>query len=122
MKVLPSTSTSRAPYARLMKRGDPPTDLKARTGLSTPPGRIRCARANRRRDRSTRMDVKGRTGRKGSSPPALGSCERSRSLASKVRDHDVGAGAANAGEALEHRAAFVDPAVAAGRLQHRVLA
>ena len=28
-----------------MKSGSPPTALKARTGLSTPPGRIFCARA-----------------------------------------------------------------------------
>ena len=34
-----------APDARLMKSGAPPTDLKARTGLSTPPGRIALARA-----------------------------------------------------------------------------
>src|SRR5438876_234270 len=40
MKVLPSTSWMREPAARRMKRGEPPTALKARTGLSTPPGRI----------------------------------------------------------------------------------
>ena len=37
-----------APNARLTKSGDPPTDLNARTGLSTPPGRSCCARAKRR--------------------------------------------------------------------------
>src|SRR6476661_8577837 len=45
MNVLPSTSVSRAPAARLMNSGEPPTDLKARTGLSTPPGRMALARA-----------------------------------------------------------------------------
>ena len=38
--VLPSTSSMRAPAARRMNSGDAPTALKARTGLSTPPGRI----------------------------------------------------------------------------------
>src|SRR2546426_8366555 len=45
MYLLPSTSTSVAPVARAMKIGDPPTDLNARTGLSTPPGRSCVARA-----------------------------------------------------------------------------
>jgi hypothetical protein len=34
----------RAPDARRMKSGDPPTAEKARTGLSTPPGSTDCAR------------------------------------------------------------------------------
>jgi hypothetical protein len=38
-----------------MKSGDEPTDLKARTGLSTPPGRICCAREKRRADFVVRM-------------------------------------------------------------------
>jgi hypothetical protein len=45
MNVLPSTSSSVAPEARRMNSGAPPTDVKARTGLSTPPGRIWLARA-----------------------------------------------------------------------------
>src|SRR4051812_8498688 len=51
MYLLPSTSTSVAPDARAMKSGDPPTDLNARTGLSTPPGSRYCARAKSRCDR-----------------------------------------------------------------------
>src|SRR5713101_3813325 len=51
MNVLPSMSWIREPDARRMKRGDAPTDLNARTGLSTPPGRIACARAKRREER-----------------------------------------------------------------------
>ena len=35
---LPSTSVSHAPAAERMKRGVPPTALKARTGELTPPG------------------------------------------------------------------------------------
>jgi hypothetical protein len=46
MKLFPSTSYRRAPLARLMKSGCPPTDRKARTGLLTPPGITRCAAAN----------------------------------------------------------------------------
>jgi hypothetical protein len=39
-----------------MKRGEPPTALNARTGLSTPPGKICRARAKRRADRVVRID------------------------------------------------------------------
>ena len=45
MSSLPSTSTRRAPCARVMNSGEAPTDLNARTGLFTPPGRMSCARA-----------------------------------------------------------------------------
>src|ERR1700730_1738284 len=46
MNVLPSTSSRRDPRARRMNSGDAPTALNARTGLSTPPGRIWQAREN----------------------------------------------------------------------------
>src|SRR5438093_9532443 len=55
MKVLPSTSSMWAPEARRMKSGAAPTALNARTGLSTPPGRICCARAKSERDRLMRI-------------------------------------------------------------------
>src|SRR5947199_294217 len=51
MKRLPSTSSMYAPDARRMKSGEAPTDLNARTGLSTPPGRMLSARVKRREDR-----------------------------------------------------------------------
>src|SRR5438874_11430057 len=51
MNVLPSTSSMRAPEARRMNSGSAPTDVNARTGLSTPPGSTCCARANRRLER-----------------------------------------------------------------------
>src|SRR5579884_471829 len=38
MKRFPSTSTILLPFAFLIKRGFPPTDLNARTGELTPPG------------------------------------------------------------------------------------
>jgi hypothetical protein len=44
----------RAPLARAMKSGVPPTDLNARTGLSTPPGRMRDAAAKSRSERGYR--------------------------------------------------------------------
>ena len=47
---LPSTSVSQAPWAERMKRGVPPTALKARTGEFTPPGVTTRARSNRARD------------------------------------------------------------------------
>src|SRR5215813_6617749 len=56
MYFLPSTSTSVAPEARAMKRGEPPTDLNARTGLSTPPGSNCCAREKSFCDRVVFMD------------------------------------------------------------------
>src|SRR5689334_14421357 len=40
-----------------MKSGVAPTALNARTGESTPPGRIRCARAKSLRDLSNRIAV-----------------------------------------------------------------
>ena len=44
---LPSTSVSQAPDAERMKRGVPPTALKARTGEFTPPGVTARARSKR---------------------------------------------------------------------------
>src|SRR3954451_2044729 len=62
MNVLPSTSSMREPDARRMKSGAAPTDVNARTGLSTPPGRIAWARANMRAERAVFMspDSNGR--------------------------------------------------------------
>ncbi len=50
----PSTSMSRRPWARSMKRGVPPTALNARTGELTPPGVTACARAKRAADSAVR--------------------------------------------------------------------
>src|SRR2546426_10247023 len=55
MNVLPSTSSMCAPEARRMNSGEAPTDLNARTGLSTPPGRMRHARWKRRVDLFVRI-------------------------------------------------------------------
>src|SRR3989442_6548092 len=52
----------------------------------------------------------------------LGSLEQARSVAGEVGDHDVGAGAADGGERLHHRALLVEPAQAPGRADPRVLA
>src|SRR3954471_6791072 len=60
MYLLPSTSTSVAPAARLMNSGDPPTDLNARTGLSTPPGSSCVARAKSFFDLSVRIGKRQR--------------------------------------------------------------
>src|ERR1051326_7237954 len=45
MYSLSSASHTREPFPRTMYGGSPPTDLKARTGESTPPGITRQARA-----------------------------------------------------------------------------
>src|ERR1700730_6262858 len=47
MKLLPSASYSRAPWARSTKSGEPPTAFHARTGELTAPGMIALARINR---------------------------------------------------------------------------
>src|SRR5215831_4350747 len=57
MYLLPSISTSVAPEARAMKSGEPPTDLNARTGLSTPPGSSCCAREKSFCDRVVFMET-----------------------------------------------------------------
>src|SRR5229473_1287170 len=116
MNSLPSTSRSRAPDARWMNRGDPPTALNALTGLSTPPGRTRTARENRRDDFVVRIRGRLRAG------PARPLGERPSSLSGVVGDDDIGAGAADTRQRLEHRTALVDPAVPRRRLQHGVLA
>ncbi|MNJ82099.1 hypothetical protein D3C77_812630 [compost metagenome] len=46
MYCLSSASHTYGPCARLMKRGVPPTERKARTGELTPPGMLRQARSN----------------------------------------------------------------------------
>src|SRR5499427_9150827 len=57
MNLLPSISTSVEPDARLMNSGDPPTDLNARTGLSTPPGSSCCAREKSLSERVVFMET-----------------------------------------------------------------
>src|SRR4051812_36044349 len=52
MKEFPSSSARRAPEPLAMKSGSPPTPLKARTGLLTPPGKRSFARACSRREAS----------------------------------------------------------------------
>src|SRR3990172_9582628 len=49
-------------------------------------------------------------------------CEPAGGVLRVVREHEVGAGAADRGEGLEHGLALVEPAVQRGGLQHRVLA
>ena len=43
---LPSASVSQYPWAEVMNRGVPPTEVKARTGEFTPPGMTAQASAN----------------------------------------------------------------------------
>src|SRR5215467_3951251 len=48
--------------------------------------------------------------------------EDPRGVAGEVRDHDVGAGAADRGERFHHRPLLVEPAQTAGGTDHRVFA
>src|SRR5215212_11830242 len=113
MNVLPSTSSIRAPEARRMNSGEASTALNARTGLSTPPGRICWARAKSFDERVVFMTAISRVG------TAAESADGPSGVAGVVGDDDVGPGAADRGQRFEHRARLVDPAVARGRLQHR---
>src|SRR5690349_1546589 len=61
MYSLPSTSSMREPDARRMNTGSAPTALKARTGLSTPPGRSSSARWKSRDDLPVFMEIATRT-------------------------------------------------------------
>src|SRR5947209_17512983 len=70
MNTLPSTSSMRAPDARRMNSGVAPTALNARTGLSTPPGRMVCALEKRRIERLMVM-AQGVGLRAGNQPSAL---------------------------------------------------
>src|SRR3989441_1143875 len=56
------------------------------------------------------------------SPRAQAALEQPRRLPGEVGDDDVGAGAAEPGQGLEHRAHLVEPAELAGGADHRVLA
>src|SRR6187431_1148640 len=107
----PSASVMRDPEAPRMKSGVPPTALKARTGLSTPPGMTVWARAN-------------------SFALVEGEClatirrprQRSRRLPRVVGDDDVGAGASDRRQRLHHDARLVEPSARGCRLEHRIFA
>src|SRR5262245_35213873 len=133
MNVLPSTSTIREPDACLMNSGDAPTALNARTGLSTPPGRMARARVKRFDERRVFMAnsqwlngyASGFTRPFSHKPSAISHDklrEQTGGVACVVRDDDVGSGAPDGSQRFDHRARLVDPAVARGRLEHRVLA
>src|SRR5258707_15156887 len=106
MNRLPSTSSIVAPEPRVTKSGVPPTDLNARTGLSTPPGRMREARVKSVRlvevfmiqiVRIVRGILIVRTIR-------TSVAQDPRSIPCVVGDDDVRAGSLDGGERLEHRA------------------
>src|SRR6267154_5944754 len=150
MNVLPSTSVRREPDARAMNSGDAPTDLNARTGLSTPPGMSFWARSKRLRDFAVRMGMKIFGNESGLWRLFITTPRRARSknlvmvscsswprdeqtwndelrdgpggFPGVVRNDDVRAGAADRGQRLEHRASLVNPAVARGSFDHRVFA
>src|SRR6266571_1532932 len=106
MYSLPSTSHRSAPRPRAKNGGSPPTALKARTGEFTPPGMIWRAFSNRLREMAPI----------GSAP------EQARGLLGEVGDDEVGAGAADGEERLQHDPVAVDPAVLRRGLEHGVFA
>src|SRR5262245_65790361 len=57
MYSLPSTSNTCDPFARLTKKGCPPTARKARTGEFTPPGMHCSASANKASERARERTV-----------------------------------------------------------------
>src|SRR2546422_11203816 len=108
MYSLPSASQTRAPFARAKKRGWPPTALKARTGLLTPPGMTFCARSKSCWERVVCCSVRL------ISHPV-------HHVVSMVREDEIGAGAAHRGQILAHDPRLVDPAVGGRGLDHSVL-
>src|SRR5687768_12438624 len=116
MYLLPSTSVSVAPWARSTKNGVPPTAWNARTGLSTPPGRICEAWANSCCDFGVLYAGIG-----DSAPAARLRLERARGFPGVVGDDDVGAGAPYGRQRLHHDSRLFDPAALCRSLDHRVL-
>src|SRR5688572_10716913 len=111
----PSTSQTRAPRARSMKRGKPPTARNARTGEFTPPGIRRTARAN-----SSALALVAVSGLM-RLPFPQGSPEQSRRVSGKVRQYEIGARPSDAEEHLHHHTLLVDPSVRTGGPHHRIL-
>src|SRR5215207_7075284 len=98
-----------------MKRGIPPTLLKARTGLFTPPGRTRWASRN-----SCSDDLVVRLATRTSVMATLR--QQLRRTLGMVCDDRIGSGPPHSGERFDHDLALVDPALLGGRFHHRVLA
>src|SRR5919107_6025668 len=98
-----------------MKRGVPPTLLKARTGLFTPPGKTRCA------SRKSCSDTALLRPATRSSVMATLRQQFRRALGMVGNDR-IRAGSSHAGERFYYDLALVDPALLSSRFHHRVLA
>src|SRR4030095_111183 len=134
MNVLPSTSCNFDPEARRMKSGAPPTELKARTGLSTPPGRMPLARAKSflevrgrfmraiRNSKCKIQNAKARRQRYFAFSILHFALQRARDITRVIRNDHLRACATNRDERFHHHARLVDPSILRRRLEHRVFA
>src|SRR5216684_4411013 len=150
MYSLPSASNRCAPAALSITRGSPPTALKARTGLLTPPTsncsawrkiscerlRVRCVTGFPRR-----MILKGAgetpalqrwfpNHRRAAAiqirffappwPSRLTRLEPPGGIFGVVSEHDISSGALDSSQDFQHHALLLEPPVARGRFNHRV--
>src|SRR5918994_2382917 len=97
-----------------MKRGMPPTLLKARTGLFTPPGNTRWASLNSCSDLAV-----ARLATRTSIMAALR--QQLRRTFGVIGDDRIRSGPPHTGERFDDNLALVDPALPGGCLHHRVL-
>jgi hypothetical protein len=108
-----------------MKSGAPPTELKARTGLSTPPGRMSLARAKSCLEREV-VSLAVIQNSKCKNKQGLDSVfaffilhfalQRPRRITRVIGDDHLRACATNRDERFHHHARLVDPSICAAAL------
>src|SRR5712692_5504852 len=126
MYSFPSASIRRAPSARSMTSGSPPTARNARTGLFTPPTSTCCAWRKIARERSrTRLGGPCVIAFPCPCPDslfrrALARLQPARGVLGVVGEDNVRAGAPDGREDFQHDALLVQPAVARSGLHHGI--
>src|SRR5829696_1365834 len=116
----------RAPDPLATTNGSPPTPPNARTGEFTPPGKSSRARAITACERSIEREGASVVAmlvmvRAGASDVVAALAQHVGRVDREVGQDEVGAGAADREQRLDHRARAVEPPALGGRLEHRVL-
>src|ERR1017187_3391733 len=107
----PSTSMRREPFAWSTTRGVPPTARNARTGLSTPPTRIFCARSKSSAERGRAFC---------SMAGSSAGLEPASDVLSVIREDDGCTCALDAGHNFEDDTLLVDPTLQRRGFHHRI--